>query len=138
MRRNTVVAATVMATSFIEDLRAANVLHFDLNVSTRRMVVAFSETMAWDTVRPSQFALQSKASADGTEQMFALTEGSVGPGDSTQITIDLSAGNTNAIKALSDLARSASTTYLLMQAGAVTGSRLLRSTGRLLSPCATM
>ena len=118
-RQNMVVAATVMATTFIEDLRAANVLHFDLNMSTRRMVVTFSETMARDTVRPSQFALQSKASADGTEQMFALTEGSVGPGDSTQITFDLSVGNTNAIKALSDLARSASTTYLLMQAGAV-------------------
>jgi hypothetical protein len=119
MRQNTVVAATVMATTFVEDLRAAHVVHFDLNMSTRTIVATFSETMARDTVRPSRFALQSKAATDGTEQMFALTEGTVGLGDSTQITISLSVGNANAIKALSGLARSASTTYLLMQVGAV-------------------
>ena len=119
MYQNQVVATVLMASIFMEDLRAAQLQYFDLNMSNETLTVVFSETMDAVSARPSYFGLQSKGVADGSEQVFMLGGGVVSGIDSTLLTIVLQPSDVNAIKALGLLARTRSTTFLLMQAGAI-------------------
>ena len=94
---------------------------YDLNLTSKTIVLTFSETVNASSLRIPEFTLFSESPSNENTSFFQLTLDSTDPvgQHSTVITIDIGTNDLNRIKQLSDLAVSNSTTYLALPPSAI-------------------
>ena len=111
--------SAVQASSYTADTTAPTLSTWSLNMNTGVITLNFSETVDASTTVTTGFTLQDAASAS-LGKSFTLTGGTVSSTDSTQITITLSTADSNSIKAIENMAKAQSNSYIRFDASAVT------------------
>jgi hypothetical protein len=109
-------SAAIEADDYLDDFTPPHLVSFDLNMNSATLKLQFSETVPPSSVEMTSFSVQSVAneSAAGVVQ-FDLTGGNVSTAViSTEIVAELTKDDMDSIKALSALAVSNTTTFLVV------------------------
>ncbi len=112
-------SSALKVSQYTPDQTRPQVVSFDLNLSSERLTLTFSETVNSSSVDTSGLVIQSAAFGD-SPGMRRLEGGSVLTPDDTVVEIQLDASDLNYIKSVSSLATSESNTYLLIDNSTVT------------------
>ena len=95
------------------DITGPNLVNFDLNLSTERLILTFDETVDSSSWSQSGFVIQNSAFTDETNAASrVLIGGEVLTPDDTVVMIQLDAADLNYIKSILDLATSEADTFL--------------------------
>ena len=107
----------LQTSAFVEDITGPNLRSFSLNVNTGLLQLTFDETVNAATFNISAFTLLNRASRFSSA--YTLESSSASTINNNQIDVDLSRSDLDAIKAVSNLATSASDTFIVASQYAV-------------------
>jgi len=111
-----VIAGTLQATLFTEDVTSPQLSSFDLNMNTGLLTLHFNEPVAWASVKPNMIRLQSTSNSAST--FFALSGGSVSQVNGLDIVVTLTPVDFDGLRVVAGLCKSTGTTFLTAPATA--------------------
>ena len=104
----------LMVTQFTEDRTRPELVSYDLNLSTERLVLTFSETVNSSSLDVTGIVIQNSAFSM-SPNLRRLTGGNVLTLDHTEVEIQLNADDLNYIKSVPGLATSETNTYISIE-----------------------
>ena len=98
------------ASSIVPDTGAPQLTGFSFQFDPDVITLTFTKTINVSSVDVTYFTVQNRPGKDS--QSYTLTNATIPPGDTTVVQLSLSEEDSNAIKALEDLAVNANNTYI--------------------------
>jgi hypothetical protein len=118
---NAIAASSALqATSFTDDTKAPNVTRFSVDMSLGTITLNFDEPMNASSLEVTGLRFQAVPSFTAGDAEYRLTDGTFATVNGLSVTVNMTTTDLNAIKAIAGLVVDNTTTYLTVDAGAVT------------------
>ena len=116
-------AKVVQVTTFTKDTSVPKLVQFDLDMNTKKLELRFSETVDGRTLSPEALTFFNGKTVSTAPRKVKLTGGTYTNTPSDTLTVDITPGDANEIKALTDLCSEKTNTYLVIAQDAVKDMR---------------